>query len=571
MINLVKLEMRNFLSHIDSTLNLSEYEGLVLIEGVNLSGYYQSNGSGKSTILEGIVYALTGNTLRGLGVNDVINRNAKKNTRVSLTFFIDDIEYKVIRCRKDDEFGDSLIFYKGGENVSKRLNKDTQTLIDNTLGISYKVLVSTMLMGEGLSSRFTQLSDPEKKSLIESTLNLSYDLSSIRTKASSHVKSLELSKSNLEGKLSALKEMMSVDIESINKSISEESVKRDSYLSELGNLESKVKEVNEQIGLIDKKIALVRASITNLDNLEVERTNLCYQRSLEKETLDKVMSETPQCPLCHQSLRDEESLKLVSSTYEKRVSEIDSGIQFIDTQIQSSPDRQTLESALTRFDESYTPLASSLSELNTQLDQVSQAYHSSNAKLGYLRFELSKCDNPNGDIPTVESEISDLSIFIDKYEYFSNLFSPTGIIVSILSEAVEYINSRLSVYSEVLLEKKYSIYFKKGKISLVDDTGSSYASLSAGEKKRLDLSIQFSLHDYVMKYCGIQVDCMYIDEVLDALDRVGVDNILTVLRMKLDYCNLKSIFVITHNEDLKSYFDNLVRVEKDVEGNSKLI
>lgn len=571
MIKLVKLEMRNFLSHIDSTLNLSEYEGLVLIEGVNLSGYYQSNGSGKSTILEGIVYALTGNTLRGLGVNDVINRNAKKNTRVTLTFSVDDIEYKVIRCRKDDEFGDSLIFYKGGENVSKRLNKDTQTLIDNTLGISYKVLVSTMLMGEGLSSRFTQLSDPEKKSLIESTLNLSYDLSSIRTKASSHVKSLELSKSNLEGKLSALKEMMSVDIESINKSISEESVKRDSYLSELGNLESKVKEVNEQIGLIDKKIALVRASITNLDNLEVERTNLCYQRSLEKETLDKVMSETPQCPLCHQSLRDEESLKLVSSTYEKRVSEIDSGIQFIDTQIQSSPDRQTLESALTRFDESYTPLASSLSELNTQLDQVSQAYHSSNAKLGYLRFELSKCDNPNGDIPTVEGEISDLSTSIDKYEYFSNLFSPTGIIVSILSEAVEYINSRLSVYSEVLLEKKYSIYFKKGKISLVDDTGSSYASLSAGEKKRLDLSIQFSLHDYVMKYCGIQVDCMYIDEVLDALDRVGVDNILTVLRMKLDYCNLKSIFVITHNEDLKSYFDNLVRVEKDIEGNSKLI
>ena len=99
MIKLTKLELKNFLSHVDTSLDLQDQNGLVLIEGKSSDGHYSSNGSNKSTLLEGIVYALTGDTLRGVGVNDVINRNNKKNTRVSLSFSKGDSHFEVSRYR----------------------------------------------------------------------------------------------------------------------------------------------------------------------------------------------------------------------------------------------------------------------------------------------------------------------------------------------------------------------------------------------------------------------------------------------------------------------------------------
>ena len=133
MIRLSDLQLKNFLSHVDTNLPLNNYDGLVLIEGQTADGHYSSNGSGKSTLLEGIVYALTGDTLRGVGVNDVVNRNQKKNTCVSLDFYKGDTEYKVSRYRKDDKNGDSLVLLQGDENISKRVNKENQSHNDNLL------------------------------------------------------------------------------------------------------------------------------------------------------------------------------------------------------------------------------------------------------------------------------------------------------------------------------------------------------------------------------------------------------------------------------------------------------
>jgi DNA repair exonuclease SbcCD ATPase subunit len=122
----------------------------------------------------------------------------------------------------------------------------------------------------------------------------------------------------------------------------------------------------------------------------------------------------------------------------------------------------------------------------------------------------------------------------------------------------------------MLLDRKYQMKLGSGKLSLVDDGNASYETLSNGEKRRLDLAIQFGLHDYVHTYCGLQLDTLFIDEVLDTLDAVGISNIIDILRIKLSYCNLARIFIITHNTDLKSYFDRVLLVTKDAKGFSNL-
>ena len=143
-------------------------------------------------------------------------------------------------------------------------------------------------------------------------------------------------------------------------------------------------------------------------------------------------------------------------------------------------------------------------------------------------------------------------------------------ISDILRDVVDYIDQRLQVYNDLLQDKVFHITFYKGKIVLESES-LSYQSLSSGEKKRLDISIQFALHDYVYTHCGIGFDTIFIDEILDSLDSVGVSNIIEVLNLKKSYCSLSRIFVITHNESLKDYFDSVLSIRKDSDGYTYII
>lgn len=572
MINIKHLELQKFLSHVNTSIDFKDYEGLILIEGINTLGQYSSNGSGKSTLLEGIIYALTGNTLRGVSVNDVVNRNYKKNTKVSLKFNKDEHDYEVHRYRKDDNFGDSLILYKDNENVSKRVNKETQKSLEDILGISYDVLVSTVLLGEGLSSRFTQLSDPEKKNLIESTLNLNYDISSIRAKANSNLSQLNLKLSNLEGRLSTLKELSNLDIGECQKLIKEYEDYSAKASKMIEGTRARISEIQASRESLDSKLNLLRSSITQVNNLESELRRLDEEVLVYVHELDKLeSSECPHCALCNQELSSEESKDSVRSNYQEKITNIHSRMLEVQSTIEKLPSKELLE-------EKYSLLSSELANINSEYDKYNTlllGYYEDYNKYSYevkrINSDIVKYEENISDISIVEKEHEDITRDIRVYKYFYELFSPTGIIVNILAEAVNYINNRLAVYSDVLLEKEYRINFIKGKISLVDRDGASYQSLSNGEKRRLDLSLQFALHDYVHTYCGMKVDCCFIDEILDTLDDVGVDNIFEVLRLKLDYCKLKSIYVITHNDALKDKFDQVITIKKELNGDSFLV
>lgn len=572
MIKLLQLELHNFMSHVDTVLNFDDYEGLVLIEGVNHDGHYSSNGSGKSTLLEGIVYALTGNTLRGVGVNDVINRNYKKNTRVTLKFMKGEDTYEISRYRKDDVNGDNIVFMRGEENISKRINKDTQQLIDDTLGISFKVFVSTVLLGEGLSSKFTQLSDPEKKSLIESTLNLSYDMNELRAKANSKLSQLKLDKSNLEGQISALEGYVDFDIETAQQEIQELEI---AYTQKIQLADVKNNEIgctNQKINQLVDKMNLVKSSIDKIDYLNRDLSNLDNENArLIGELTNAEKCENPRCTVCHQELASDDSKKAFRSSYQEMINNISAKIAENKTQLDNLPDRSILTQSYDKFSLEVTELRQEVTELTTHSRQIQDEAYQLKTEIDRLTSGIDSYNKARDNIDDLKNRLSTTSSQAEIYDYFYKLFSPTGIITDILSEAIEYINDRISTYSEVLLDKRYKIDFKKGKISLIDDSGASYQSLSNGEKRRLDIAIQFSLHDYVTMYCGMRMNCCYIDEVLDTLDDTGVDNIFEVLRLKLDYCGLKSIYVITHNDSLKSKFDHIITVSKNSDGNSTIL
>ena len=101
------LKLENFLSFKNTGLDLTN-QGYVLVSGINNNpdDMAKSNGSGKSSIWESIIWCLTGETVRG--TKQVVNRYTDGGTSVELVFTIDKDTYKVIRYKEHKEFGTNL-------------------------------------------------------------------------------------------------------------------------------------------------------------------------------------------------------------------------------------------------------------------------------------------------------------------------------------------------------------------------------------------------------------------------------------------------------------------------------
>jgi len=572
MITLKKLTLKNFLSHRNTELDFCDKSGLVLLEGLNEDGKYDSNGSGKSTILEGVVYALSGNTLRNVGVDDIINRTAKKNTEVTLNLDINNKSYEVSRYRKHDKNANQLLVVEDGSDISKRLNKDTQALLDNIVDVPYRVLTSTIVLGEGLSSRFTQLSDPDKKSLIESTLNLSYDLSKSRDAANMKMKELKLEIATLEGSISSLQEITSRDMASEQQKYEEYKNSLPIWTQEKLALEVKINDINIMLESISDKYKVLTNALSqviqyNNQISQIESAAISYMTEL------KNLEESPVkiCSLCHQELATEDSRNSVRANIQTKLNDCSKSMREVQELLNTLPEKSILESKISELTESEKSFRSNLATLTNDYNERCASIMSATKVMTNIEDALDNMNKYKEDLQvSEETRISKLKSY-SEYEYFYKLYSPTGIMTILLEEAISYINTRLAVYTDILLDKSYTLSLVKGKISLVDPKGSTYQTLSNGEKRRLDIAIQFSLHDYVHTYCGIKIDSLFVDEILDTLDATGVSNIIEILNLKKEYCNLNRIIVITHNSELKSYFDNIISIRKSRTGDSIIV
>ena len=126
----------NFLSFEEFDINLDK-QGFCLISGINQneSDNASSNGSGKSSIIESVMWALTGQTVRG--VKDVcrteVNADGTRNLvddgcYVELWYNIDGHEYYMLRSKGHTKYKTNLILNKDGENISGKGIRDTEKI-----------------------------------------------------------------------------------------------------------------------------------------------------------------------------------------------------------------------------------------------------------------------------------------------------------------------------------------------------------------------------------------------------------------------------------------------------------
>lgn len=137
-----KIKAQNFLCFGEKGIEIDfqQYNSIVVITGKNNdikdAEFNSSNGSGKSSIMDALLYGLFGKTLKNpkkIGVKDVVNN--KTNKKMVIEIYLDDI--KILRSRKPD----GLKLWRSKEGVFDETTeltrgeiKQTQEMIESILG-----------------------------------------------------------------------------------------------------------------------------------------------------------------------------------------------------------------------------------------------------------------------------------------------------------------------------------------------------------------------------------------------------------------------------------------------------
>lgn len=161
------LSLHNFKSHADSSVDLAN---------VHVAAVTGTNGAGKSTILDAIVYALYGPDGLGLGKRaDTVIREGETTAAVVLTFIAGDATYRVTRTRKSTGKTVLDLARVGGDeprSLTRGTVKDTQAAIEALVGCSAETFLQAVYVGQGDASRFAKATPGERRDTLSQALDL---------------------------------------------------------------------------------------------------------------------------------------------------------------------------------------------------------------------------------------------------------------------------------------------------------------------------------------------------------------------------------------------------------------
>ena len=181
----VSVDIENFMAIGSASLNL-DARGLLLIQGDNQDDTSQnSNGAGKSSIVDSLCWALFGKTAREETGDSVVNRKAGKNCRVTVNIIDDGIEYQIVRHRKYTKKKNVVELFKDGKDITSGTDKLTQEAIEQVLGCSYDVFRSSVYAGQDSQIDLPKMTDKFLKQVVEEAAGIDR-LQALHDKAKSY-------------------------------------------------------------------------------------------------------------------------------------------------------------------------------------------------------------------------------------------------------------------------------------------------------------------------------------------------------------------------------------------------
>jgi hypothetical protein len=133
----------------------------------------------------------------------------------------------------------------------------------------------------------------------------------------------------------------------------------------------------------------------------------------------------------------------------------------------------------------------------------------------------------------------------------------------IIEQNLSYLNARLTHYLD-RIGLPHTVVFQNDLTVSIEELGREldFDNLSRGERNRLILSMSWAFRD-VFESLYQPINVLFIDEMIDSgLDTQGVENSLALLK-QMSRERHKSIWLVSHRDELAGRVENILRVVKE--------
>jgi DNA repair exonuclease SbcCD ATPase subunit len=215
-----------------------------------------------------------------------------------------------------------------------------------------------------------------------------------------------------------------------------------------------------------------------------------------------------------------------------------------------------------------------LTNLNNQIINTNKIINNLNANSAVLEFNLNKSKLDK----TKKEDYLNLIIEFDKkivmYPSVIQAFSSTGIPNLIIQNVLEDLQLEAN---NLLSQLKPDIQLSFAVEKTIEKTGDQadtldinytvngkkryYEILSGAQKLAVTFALKLGLSFLLQKMAGVDIKFLLLDELDQSLDKASVDSLADIVQA---FQKEFTILVITHNDQLKHRFKNIIVVEQDV-------
>lgn len=623
----LEVTMRNFLVYEKEQKVELDKQGLVAVQGVNKdSNGFRSNGAGKSSFLEAIIYCLYGKLSDGKTGDSVINNKVGNNMKVTFTFSIKDNVYRIERYRKDKDFKNKTLLFLNDKEITKSSVKLTNEAIEEITHLKLETLLNSIMFGLGNKVKFTEATDKDKKEILEGIANISiykqaYDvakeeLDEVKDKINNLTNQSQVIQTRLDGYNSqkalylSQKDQYDKYLSQLDNNVLTTKNDFEAFMSE--NSLHSIEELEDNYYSIEEDKKVIQAKLANMSNNsqaqqkyasiqqqvqydEQQSSTLTSDIQDKKEKILKLYnSDNPVCEYCGSELDVEHKKKEIIRLGDI-IKDDTSKLTTLTTSITTSKkDMKELEPVILQEQkdkESYNQNLKLLNDYNTKQNALVSMSNTAKAlkkdmesakaeKANPQQFTLTSDKQLDTDIANAKNDLKNMQELLEKHkqeqkdlEDVEAVYSNKGVISHVLDLVMPYINEQANYYLSELTDNSIHIDI---------DTQSEAKNGNVSEKLNIKVDNLNGGNEYSLNSTGekkridLAISLALQDYVMTntstktnliAYDEVfdGLDDIGIQRIMHLLKERIKDIptvFVISHNDKLQELFESTLLVTK---------
>ena len=575
MIKIKDLTVKNFMSVGNQTQAVDfDHEQLTLVLGENLdqggddSG--SRNGTGKTTIINALSYALYGQALTNIKRNNLINKTNSKGMLVTLQFEKDGNDYRIERGRSPNIFKFYINDQETLVDESQGDSRQTQDDVNTLLGMSHDMFKHIVALNT-YTEPFLSMRVNDQRQIIEQLLGITIlsekadaQKEQIRqtkdaiTEETLKINAIQTANEKIEGSIEGLKRTQRAWVAK-NKQDQDKLV---SAIDELEHLDIEAElEAHEKLSSWTEHNNAILALRKELGTLEpaLQRAD----KSVTKAEKDIAELEDATCYTCGQELHAEKKAEIA----ERKGKELTDALAY----------QTEVAGKLTDVVRALEEIGDINGKPNTFYDNAKEAYeHRSNVDnlKKTLEDKIVETDPYAAQITELSESaiqkvdwgiVNELTSYKEHQEFLLKLLTNKDSFIrkKIIDQNLAYLNNRLTYYLDKI-GLPHQVVFQNDLNVEITQLGQDldFDNLSRGERNRLILGLSFAFRD-VWESLYQNINLLFIDELIDSgMDTAGVENSLGILK-KMARERSKNIYLISHKDELIGRVNHVLRVVKE--------